>query len=258
MIENACFESAGKFTSKKEWIHPEIAIDDATELIVVTSGTVMIEENDVRYKLMPGDVLFLDPQTVHRGYEKTDEKISFYWLHFSGLEIDADSGIKKNFTLSDPNIVSMLFQNVLHYSGLGVGRAVNDRLLYVLLFELSRQSGDRSNETLLVHRIREWIRLNSQKNLTSNDIATEFAYNEAYLTRLCKQTYGYGLKELINVQRVSYIKRLLLESGMSLTEISTHCGFQDYKLFLKYFKYHTELTPNEFRKTYYAILNNNE
>ncbi len=258
MIENACFEYAGKFTSKKEWIHPEIAIDGAAELIVVTKGTVMIEENGIRYKLMPGDVLFLDAQTVHRGYEKTAETVSFYWLHFSKLDINEDVGIKKNFTLTDPNIVSMLFQNVLHYSGLGVGHAVNDRLLYVLLFELRRQSADNSSDTLLVHRVKEWIRLNSQFNLTSGDVAKEFAYNEAYLTRLCKQTYGYGLKELINVQRISFLKRLILESGMSLTEISDLCDFSDYKLFLKYFKYHTGITPSEFRKTYYAIHNNSK
>jgi len=258
MIENACFRAAGKFTSRRAWIHPEDTLKDCTELIVVISGTVNIEERGIRYSLSPGEVLFLDPDTPHRGFDVTNEKISFYWLHFSGSAIDRVSGIGKHFALSDPNIVSVLFQNVLHYSGLGSGREVNDRLLYVLLYELKRQSCENSGDGDLVHRVREWIRLNSQLNLTSRDVAERFAYSEAYLTRLCKQVCGSGVKELINSYRIALIKRLLLESGMSLSSVASYCGFSDYKLFLKYFKYHTGLTPGGFCKTHYGVINNDK
>ena len=40
-------------------------------------------------------------------------------------------------------------------------------------------------------------------------------------------------------------------------EIAEQCGFKDYKYFLKFFKYHQNMSPTEFRNTYYYININN-
>ena len=51
---------------------------------------------------------------------------------------------------------------------------------------------------------------------------------------------------------------MLLESGKTTAEIAAACGFSSSTLFIKYFKYHTGMTPNAFRTAYYAIYTNNE
>lgn len=42
-----------------------------------------------------------------------------------------------------------------------------------------------------------------------------------------------------------------------MQEIAAKSGFSDYKLFLKYFRYHEGVTPSEFRSAYYKIHTNN-
>lgn len=257
MLEDARFFIAGKFTSRGVWIHPSATLAE-TELIVVTRGCVKIEENGIRYELHPGDALFLDPCVRHAGYEKTVENVSFYWLHFTGTDIDGIAGIKKHLTLTDPAIVSMLCQNLLHFSGTGADNSVSDRLLYVLLYEIRRQSAEDSDDVRLTRRLQEWLRLNLPNNPTPAEAAATFGYSEGYLSALCKKSFGFGLKRLINEQRIAHVKGMLLESGKTTAEIAAACGFSSSTLFIKYFKYHTGMTPNAFRTAYYAIYTNNE
>ena len=66
-----------------------------------------------------------------------------------------------------------------------------------------------------------------------------------------------GLKAVISEYKMNRIKQLLLESERSLQEIASKSGFSDYKLFLKYFRYHEGVTPSEFRSAYYKIHTNN-
>ena len=53
------YVSAGRFTSRGEWIHPSRCIN-SNEIIVMCEGEVALEEEDVRYTLRPGDVLLLE------------------------------------------------------------------------------------------------------------------------------------------------------------------------------------------------------
>ena len=56
---------------------------------------------------------------------------------------------------------------------------------------------------------------------------------------------------------MTHIKRLLLETEHTLAEVADMSGFTDYKLFLKFFRYHEGMTPTEFRKVYYSQHTNN-
>ena len=61
----------------------------------------------------------------------------------------------------------------------------------------------------------------------------------------------------IDLCRCRTAKRLLLESDLSLYEIADRVGIPDYKLFLKFFKYHEGMTPSEFRTLYPSMHTNN-
>ena len=50
---------------------------------------------------------------------------------------------------------------------------------------------------------------------------------------------------------------MLLETEHTLAEVADLSGFTDYKLFLKFFKYHEGMTPTEFREVYYSQHTNN-
>lgn len=257
MNNNVKFHAAGKFTSRGVWIHPRISTE-TSEIIIVTDGCVMIEESGIRYELTPGAVLFLEAGTEHKGYEESDIRTSFYWIHMHGYDINDDGAPGKSFMLRDKNNVSILCRQLLHYNSLGSGTEIVNSLLRVLLYELSLQSHtDDDSENALARRIKEWIRINSDRMISAADVAEKFGYNEDYVSRLMKRHYGSGLKAQINLHKMQLIKWYLLEGDYSLAQTADAVGFADYKLFLNYFRYHEGMTPSEFKRTYYAIHTNN-
>ncbi|MBQ2780616.1 MAG: helix-turn-helix domain-containing protein [Clostridia bacterium] len=58
--------------------------------------------------------------------------------------------------------------------------------------------------------------------------------------------------------KILLIKNLLLNTNATLTEVASTCGFEEYKYFLKFFKYHENMTPTEFCNIYAKTHINNK
>ena len=71
--------------------------------------------------------------------------------------------------------------------------------------------------------------------------------NSSYLSTLFHKEVGCTLTEYINRQRIERSIHLLQLTAKSVQEISSDCGFQDVKYFIKLFKKHTGFTPNRYR-----------
>ena len=249
------YVACGHFTSREPWIHPQRSIT-TYECILVTEGSVLIEENGVHYELRQGDVLLLEPLLSHGGYAISSDRVSFFWLHMSVSE-----GLpwpRKHFSLRELYPAVLLFRQLLHYSTQSYPQRVCDALLLVLSEELNRQSLPQDNPaTPLAIRVREWIRINSDKHLDLSKVSDHFGYNADYLSRLIRRNYGCSLKELIAEYRTKEIKKQLLTTDLTLAQIASATGFENYKQFLKFFRYHEGMTPTEYRAIYYSTHTNN-
>ena len=256
-LETAKFQNGGRFTSREEWIHPE-RIGTSFELIVVTEGCVRIEEEGRRFSLTEGEILLLEPGKRHRGWQASVERVSFYWLHFEDFDLRLADGIEKSMHPVDPYSVTLLCRQLLRAATLGYDASIQHALLHALLGELAMQGRSMRGEGCsLAARVREWIRINADRDLTVVDVSAQFGYNVDYLSRLFSKCYGHGLKAEIDGMRLSEMKRLLLETDLTLEQIADRSGRGDYKLFLKFFKYHEGITPTEFRGLYSKLHTNN-
>lgn len=243
----------GKFTSRGEWIHPE-RCNKTTELIVVTEGSFGLEIEGTIFELNAGDAIFIAAGEHHIGVGAADERVSFYWIHY---DANGYAPSEKKLTLRDVYPVSILCRQIAHYAAEGFSGEVMDSLLCVLLAEIESQSGANESEDSLTERVSEWIRINSDRQISSGDVTERFGYSEDYLSRILKRQYGMSLRQFINDRRMRYLKYQLLETELTLTEIALRSGFTDCKLFLKFFRYHEGKTPSEFRKVYKSGHTNN-
>ena len=248
---NARYCNGGKFTSRDDWTHPDIK-NDTTELIAVTEGSFCIEEETAdgfkTYELEPGDIIYLDAGKLHRGVGSSIERVSFYWIHFYLPE--GEFMPIKHLRLGDVYSVTLLCRQILHYEAKRASAKVMDSLLCVLNSEIDSQDIKREPLDSLAEKVVEWLRINADRQLNSTDVSERFGYNEDYISRLLKQQYGHGLKQMIVEKRMDYLKYMLLEKEMTLTEIASHGGFPDVKLFLKFFAYHEGITPTRYREIY--------
>lgn len=245
----------GRFASRGEWTHPKV-VGRHYELIFIIEGEAWISEEGVEYHLEEGDILVLEPGKEHWGYKVSKKKVSFYWLHFDAPWPSLDR-FAKTMRLKDKDAVAILCRQITSYEVRKFGREVMNSLLFVLLSELERQTGIGMDDGYLPTRIHEWIRINSDKNIKVSDISRHFGYNVDYLSRIFRKAYGHTIKNEIDTRRLKEIRYCLMESNVTLYEISERFGFDDYKVFLKFFKYHEGMTPSEYRRAYHKMYTNN-
>jgi AraC-like DNA-binding protein len=100
----------------------------------------------------------------------------------------------------------------------------------------------------LVKKFMLLIEENYQNNLKVNDYADKLAITANHLTQIVKQITGKTTIEILQEKNILEVKRLLLYTNLTVTEIATQMNFIDQSYFTKYFKKCTGLTPLEFRK----------
>ena len=93
----------------------------------------------------------------------------------------------------------------------------------------------------------DYIDENLDAKLTLSLLASKCFYNPSYFSRAFKDKFGMTLTEYVNRKRVASASKLLLESDMSVDEISFKVGFFDRSNFYHTFSKIMGTTPSEFR-----------
>lgn len=245
MFEDVKNCGAGKFVSRGSWIHPDRVIN-SYEVIYVIYGDVFLEENGTRYHLQKNDMLILYPGLRHFGFAESTNT-SFYWAHWiGGPEIALRQKYQKNL---DSHQLSLLFKQLMHYRAEEKSGERLDYLTRLVLMELFSLESEK-NENRIASEATAWIRANRDVPLKAAQVAAHFGYNADYISRVFKKYYGKSVKELIDSEKIQYIEELLLTSDLTLGSIAQQTGFAEYKYFLKFFQYHTGVTPSQFRTAY--------
>ncbi len=108
--------------------------------------------------------------------------------------------------------------------------------------------GTNPEEGGFVHRVQQLIYTNlSSTELNRTFIASRLNISPDYLSYLFHQKFGQTLNAYINFVRIDTAKELLLNSALSLQEISERSGFADCSYFHRQFKRQTGQTPLQFR-----------
>ena len=124
-------------------------------------------------------------------------------------------------------------------------------ILKKLLIELHRTDIKQSvisHDTL--QKITEYINLNFKKEIKNNELANIAGYHEYYLNRLFLKHMGMSMHKYILNLRINEGKRLLLNSDIPVSVISSQIGFHSHTHFATYFKKETTMTPLEFRNNF--------
>lgn len=244
------YVSSGLFKSDGIWQHPKRTID-TYEIIFMHEGTAYIAENSVEYVLVKNDVLLLEPMAEHCGFRPSEDYVSFSWLHFRTDNFDCGK-LGKHFSAAEPYALKTLFAQCLHTANTPTCSAVSADLYTALIAEeIMRLVGlNDSAQHYLAVQIREFIRLNIEKDLSVCEIAAHFGYCENHISRIFKSSYGIPLKAYIARQRTDLAQSLLHTTTYTVKQISQKMSFKSENHFIKFFKYHTKLTPTEYRSSY--------
>ena len=94
----------------------------------------------------------------------------------------------------------------------------------------------------------EYIHLNHHKNISQSDMAKLCNMSTGHFSRLFAKETNTNFKSYVAGKKVDTSKHYLVETDMSITEISDKLGFGEPSYYIKTFKKYEEITPNDYRK----------
>jgi AraC-like DNA-binding protein/ligand-binding sensor protein len=95
----------------------------------------------------------------------------------------------------------------------------------------------------------EWyIWENYTRKISLQEVAGVSGLSAPYFSTIFKEEMGENLSGYLNRLRVEKAGRLLVETDLSLSEISGSCGFEDQSWFSKIFKTYTGVSPGKYRE----------
>jgi len=95
---------------------------------------------------------------------------------------------------------------------------------------------------------------NLDKDLSVKSISKNTNISKSVLYKLFSTSSEYTVSEYINRQRIAAAKRMLLQTDMSIEEISKKCGYTSSDYFGRVFKKFVKLSPQQYRKEYSTSL----
>jgi len=100
---------------------------------------------------------------------------------------------------------------------------------------------------IMVKRFFHLIEENNQKNLSLSDYAAMIGVTPNHLTQTVKLLTGKTSSQIVKDKQLLEIKRLLVHTNLSVSEIANQLNFEDQSYFTKFFKRETGMTPLQYR-----------
>lgn len=245
---------------------------DFYEMLYITQGTGNHAIDGHNFEIKPNSVFFLSPGQIHdlvlsddvQGYiflfssafyhfNKTDPYKLFELPFFYNLSANA-SPIYLSESI-DIELITNYFQKSIAESQQNqhetdeVIRAYLDLLLIFCkrIYPIQETSESQSKSKILVKRVKQLIEQNCQNNWSISQYASKLGISQNHLSETVKAVTGRTSTDLVNDRMLLEIKRLLINTDLSISEIAYQLNFADQSYFSKYFKKLEGKSPGEFR-----------
>lgn len=234
------------------------------------SGVHVIDNNE--YEIEPPCVFFLSPGQAHKlklshdiyGYififtpdfyliNKSNQNRLIEFPFFYSIE---QTNPPVHLTEEqDVEFLKQLFLKGIDESGkeesvsLELLRSILDLLLTFCasVYPVDDHLKNKGKGHLLVKKFYQLVEQYIKSNMGVADFADMLAVTPNHLTQTIRQLTGQTSNEIIKAKQLLEIKRLLVHSSLSVSEIAHHLNFPDQSYFTRFFKRETGMTPVAYR-----------
>lgn len=229
---------------------------------VILEGKGVYQADGKKYELQAGQAFVVEPEvlTFYQADEK--EPWTYFWIGFGGTrakEYLNDAGLGGGNLTFQTDQGKELKKIVLGMLNVKEWTVSNQYLLQSYLYQffavLTRDAmageKEESMESAYIRHAIRYIRNHYAKDLKVTDIANDICVDRSYLYKLFKKALQMSPKEFIMQFRISKSKELLTVTKLSIEEIASSCGYQDFRVFSKVFKKDTGVSPSAYRREHW-------
>lgn len=232
---------------------------DFYELDIIVSGTVNAVTNGKGHVMKSQDIAFMTPADFHE--YKYDEPFDLYNVQFTSdavsevisTEIFKMQGRIFSLSKGDSQKILTLLELMREFDSENEKNAdILSRMLECILLVLTRNpkkaDGCKRNQSQGILRALSYVNSHFKENPSLGEIAALAMLNERYFCSRFKEYTGKSYKEYLKELKLSYARRLLLATELSVIEISEQSGYSTQSHFNREFKDFYGTSPLKMRK----------
>lgn len=229
-------------------------------ILYILSGKCYFECDDHFEIAESGDLLIYYPgQRQHYKYVKEDETVSCF-LHFSGTGCESllnDLGFTKDKHLYNlgfiPNVDKMIVKMRFEYTQ---KKRFFEHRTSAILLELLSIFGRRLAESSLYNDNSYVSRIDKVCKMMIEDFDCwhnmEYYAEQSFLSvsrfeHIFREITGVSPNKYLTALRINRATELLVETDLSVADISTMLGFSSLSYFIRVFRKHTGTTPLNYK-----------
>ncbi len=261
-------------TTDLAWMGDDSYMMDGGAIVLCRHGTATVRIDFKEWRLHEGSVITLFPNDVVRLTASSDDFEAEMLAYGSGLLREASlqleqtvySLLRKDRCQNDApevtKIMDAMFGLLRVYFQQDGCTCLESLVLYQLktfflgFYDWTRRcpgfdaADSRSGRTDEVFNM--FMQLVEQCYAQSHDVAyyaARLSISPKYLTTISKRVTGHTPKAIIDHYVILRLKLLLRSSDKSIKQIAWDHHFSDTPFFCRFFKQHTGMTPQQFRKS---------
>ncbi|GGX10157.1 helix-turn-helix domain-containing protein [Aquimarina muelleri] len=246
----------------------ELHRHDFFYVLVLRKGAGHHEIDFKPYPVSDNSIFFMRPGQVHQHILKAGStgylmafKTVFFYPNDSAPKHLLRKASATNFYILNSDIFKKLF-SILDYifkeytnKNEGYIDIIKANLI-ILCTELVRQDNKthaNRNNLYAQERLEQFLELleiHIYKHKQVSEYANMLNLSTYQLNTILKSTLGKTCSELINEYIILEAKRHLIATTSQVSQIAYHLGYEDVSYFIRFFKKHTEYTPEAFRHNF--------
>lgn len=213
-------------------------------LILMFDGTLRLRENGVDIEIKKNEYYIERQGSIQEGLKESDEP-KYYYIHFFGDYSPTKRSIPLRGTADITTLVPLCHELEL-LKVTSAPKIALASVFYRILFELSKTQTPSLQRTI-VQDVLSYVLQNFERPVTMDEISAAVGYCKNHITNSFQKNTGKSPHAYITEQRIDAAKRFLLNSTLSLEQISKECGFGTYINFYKSFVKKEKISPSDWR-----------
>ena len=235
------------------------------EIYYLIDGHRVFVIEDKILKLSKNDFVIIGPDVSHVSYGENDVAFDRMLVYFTDevfssdlIEDKCQELANNGYSLSKANSVKATLLNFANHNFKSQNKIYQEGIrLEFNLFLISLLSHGKNiknkQSDMMVLDIMTYIHNNYNKDISLDDIAKIVYMDKYYMCKKFKKLTSYTIYDYLNTTRITVAEKKLMETEMTITEISQYVGYNNLTSFNRTFKSRKGLSPSQFRKIHKLI-----